>query len=293
MPPLSEFLRTWTLDPWALGLLLAAGGLYAWGLVRAARAGVRWPLWRVAAFFVLGLGSYAVVNFGFLGAYSAELRWAFSVRISLLLFVVPAGMALGLPMGLARVAMRPGRLRTRLGALARRPLALFANSAVAPILGLVILSMMLTPLAGITRIDPVWEGLLSVTIPLLGLLMVLPMVEERSRVSTALIMLQFVFAFIELLADAIPGLLMRLSPAIFDGVAARAGGGPSWFPPALRDQQIAGDWLWFIAEIMDLPVMILMFVRFAKVDKGERKVLDEMSDEQMDELNAAHLHLRN
>jgi putative membrane protein len=292
MPPLNELLGTWSLDLWALGLLLAAGGLYSLGLARAARAGVRWPLWRVAAFFGLGLGMYAVVSFGFLGTYSPELRWAFSVRIALLLFVVPAGLALGLPLGLARLTMRPGRLRTWLGAVASRPLSVFSNSAVAPVVGLLVLSMMLTPLAGITRINPALEGLLSIAIPLLGLLMVLPMVEEKTRVSTALIMLQFVFAFIELLADAIPGLLMRLSPGIFDGVAALTGSHPVWFPSAVRDQQLAGDSLWFIAEIMDLPVMILLFIRFAKSDKGERKVLDELTDEEMDQLNATHLHLR-
>lgn len=291
MPVLSEFLRTWSFDPWALLFLLAAGGLYAFGLRRASQGGIRWPLWRVAAFFILGLGSYAAISFGFLGTYSTQLRWAFSIRIALLLFVVPAGLALGLPLGLARVTLRPGRLRRVLATVVRTPIRLLSNSAVAPIIGLVVLSMMLTPLAGITRMSPLWEGLLGIVIPLLGLLMVLPMVEEKTRVSTALIMVQFVFAFIELLADAIPGLLMRLSSTIFDGGAALSSARPAWFPSALADQQLAGDWLWFIAEIMDLPIMILLFVRMAKSDKGERKVLDELTDEQMAELNDAHLRL--
>lgn len=292
MPPWGVFLGTWSLDLWALALIAAAGGLYGWGLVRAAAAGVRWPAWRAAAFYVLGLGLYAFVNLGFLGTYSPQLRWAFSVRIAMMLFVVPAGLALGLPVSLARQAMRPGRLRTFLAAAARRPMNLFANSAVAPVVGLVVLSMMLTPLAGISRLSPMLEGLLTLAIPLLGLLMVLPMVEEKTRVSTALIMLQFVFAFIELLADAAPGLVMRLTPNVLDGAGALSGPVPGWFPDALRDQQLGGDFLWFIAEIMDLPVMILLFVRFSKSDKGERKILDELTDEQMDELNAAHLHLR-
>ena len=292
MPALDTFLGTWSLDLWALCFLLAAGGLYAWGLLRASRAGSHWPLWRIAAFYVVGLGSYATVSFGFLGTHSLELRWAFSIRIALLLFVVPAGLALGLPLGLAKVAIRPGRLRSILAAVARRPVRLFSNSAVAPVLGLVVLSMMLTPLAGITRMSPLWEGLLGMAIPLLGLLMVLPMVEEKTRVSTGLIMVQFVFAFIELLADAIPGLLMRLSPTVFDGAAALGGARPAWFPTALADQQLAGDWLWFVAEIMDLPVLILLVVRMAKSDRGERKILDELTDQQMDELNAAHLHQR-
>ncbi len=292
MPTLGDFLGTWSLDPWALGFILALGGLYSWGLSRASRVGVSWPLWRIACFYIAGLGCYAAISFGFLGTYSLELRWAFSIRIALLLFVVPSGLALGLPLGLARLTIRQGRVRRVLTALVRKPVQLFSNSAVPPILGLVVLSMMLTPLAGITRMSPLWEGLLGIGIPLLGLLMVLPMVEEKSRVSSALIMLQFVFAFIELLADAIPGLLMRLTPTIFDGAAAVGGARAGWFPSALVDQQLAGDWMWFIAEIMDLPILILLLVRLSKSDKGERKILDELTDEQMAELNAAHLHLR-
>ncbi|MDO5751500.1 cytochrome c oxidase assembly protein [Arthrobacter sp.] len=292
MPTLGDFLGTWSLDAWALGFILALGGLYAWGLATASRVGVSWPLWRIASFYIVGLGCYAAISFGFLGTYSLELRWAFSIRIALLLFVVPSGLALGLPLGLARLTIHQGRVRRFLAALVRKPVQLFSNSAVPPILGLLVLSMMLTPLAGITRMSPFWEGLLGIGIPLLGLLMVLPMVEEKTRVSSALIMLQFVFAFIELLADAIPGLLMRLTPTIFDGATVVGGARASWFPSALADQQLAGDWMWFIAEIMDLPILILLLVRLAKSDKGERKILDELTDEQMDELNAAHLHLR-
>lgn len=293
MPPLGLFLGSWSFDPWAMAFVVAAGGLYLWGLVRAYRAGVSWPVWRVLAFYFLGLGLYACVNFGFLGSYSPELRWAFSLRIALLLFVIPAGLALGLPAALARVAIREGTLRRGLARLTRWPMRVFSNSAIAPIIGLVVLSMFLTPVAGIARISPSIEGALSVAIPLLGLLMVLPLVEERSRISTALIMLQFVFAFIELLLDAVPGLVMRLSGGILDDLGTAAINAPTWFPTPLGDQQLGGDFLWFIAEIMDLPVLILLFIRFARSDRGERKVLDELTDAQMDELNAAHLNQRN
>jgi len=292
MPPLGVFFGTWSFDPWALALLLFAGALYGVGLVRASRIGKRPPLWRILSFYLLGLGSYAAINFGFLGTYSPELRWAFAVRIALMLFVVPSGMALGLPIGLARDTLRPGRVRNTLNRWGRWPMKFFSNTAVAPVVGLVVLSMFLTPLAGITRITPWAEGSLTILIPLLGLLLILPITEERTRTSSALIMLQFVFAFIELLADAIPGIVLRINDHVLDGVAFASGAHPGWFPNPLRDQQIAGDWLWFIAEAADLPIMILMFVRFSKTDKGERKVLDEMTDDEMDALNEAHLRLR-
>ncbi|WP_427018579.1 cytochrome c oxidase assembly protein [Pseudarthrobacter sp. P1] len=292
MPPLNAFLSTWSLDPWALALLLAAGTLYGVGLAKSARAGTAFPLWRVLAFYLLGLGSYAWVSFGFLGSYAAELRWAFSVRLALLLFVVPMLLALGLPLGVARAALRNPGVRARLSGLSRWPLKFFGNSAVAPVVGLLVFSMLLTPLAGFARLDPVVEALLGVAVPLLGLLLVLPITEAGTRTTTSLLMLQFVFAFIELLADAVPGVALRLNTSILDHAAAPTSLLPGWFPNPLRDQQLAGDWLWFICEAADLPIMILLFIQFARTDKGERKVLDAMSDDEMDALNAIHLRSR-
>jgi hypothetical protein len=136
------------------------------------------------------------------------------------------------------------------------------------------------------------EGLLTIGVPLLGLLLVLPITEAGTGTTTSYIMLGFVFAFIELLADAIPGILLRLNDFVLDGAGAVPGLHPGWFPNPLRDQQLAGDWLWFICEAADLPIIILLFMRFSRTDKRERQVLDEMSDEEMDALNAAHLRQR-
>jgi putative membrane protein len=48
--------------------------LYAAGVWRIHRSGARWPVSRTLLFVVAGLGSWAVVSFGFLGSYSEELR---------------------------------------------------------------------------------------------------------------------------------------------------------------------------------------------------------------------------
>jgi cytochrome c oxidase assembly factor CtaG len=289
MPPLGEFFGSWSLDPWALALIVLAGAAYALGLLRVRASGGSWPLWRIAAFYLLGLGSFAAISFGFLGTYSTDLRWAFSVRLALLLFVVPLLLALGLPLGLARAAISNQDVRRRLGAIGRWPLKIFGNAVIAPLVGLLVFSAMLTPLAGFARLSPLVEGLLTVGIPLLGLLLVLPLTEAGTRTTTSYLMLGFVFAFIELLADAIPGILLRLNDSVLDHAGAVLGQHPAWFPNPLRDQQLAGDWLWFICEAADLPIIILLFISFSKTDKRERQVLDEMSDEEMDALNAAHL----
>ncbi|AJT42964.1 hypothetical protein UM93_07470 [Psychromicrobium lacuslunae] len=265
---------------------LFLGGSYLWAVRSVAE---RWPLRRTAMFFLLGLASYLWVSCGFLGSYAEELRWAFSIKLALLLFVVPLLLALGKPLTLARLAFPRGRTRTVLARLTRRPLAFFGNAVVAPILGLLLFSMMLTPLAGTLRLNAPLDQGLTVLLPLVGLLMVLPVAEAGGKALNGLIVLQLLFAFIELLLDAVPGVFLRLSNTVLDGAAPFSGAQPPWFPNPLRDQQLAGDWLWFIAEAADLPLLILMFMRFATMDKRERAAVDELSDEEMEALSEAHL----
>lgn len=286
MPSLAEFLGVWTFDPWALLTALLLGVSYLWAVRSLAEP---WPLRRSAMFFLLGLGSYLWVSCGFLGSYAETLRWAFAIKLALLLFIVPLLLALGKPLTLARLAIPAGRARELLGRFTRRPLAFFGNAVVAPLLGLLLFSMMLTPLAGTLRLNAPLDQGLTVLLPLIGLLMVLPVAEAGGKALNGLIVLQLLFAFIELLLDAVPGVFLRLSTTVLDGAAPLSGSHPLWFPSPLRDQQLAGDWLWFIAEAADLPLLILMFMRFAKMDKRERAAVDELSDEEMEALSEAHL----
>ncbi len=289
MPPLGEFFSTFSFDPWAAGLLAVLGIAYGWGLRAAAANGHRWVGWRIASFYALGLGLFAVISFGFLGTYSAQLRWAFSIRLALMLFVVPILLSLGEPLGLAKAALANTPAAEHLAKAAHWPMRFFGNAVVAPLVSVVIFSMMLTPLAGIARIDPFIEGLLTVFVPLLGLLLVLPVTEAGTRTTTSIMMLEFVFAFIELVADAVPGILLRLNEHVLDGRGPLGIPLPGWFPNPLRDQQLAGDWLWFICEVADVPIIVLMFMRFSRTDKRERADVDAISDEEMDRLSAEHL----
>lgn len=289
MPPLEIVLTAWQSDWTALAMISVSGLLYALGVRAAAAQGQRWPVWRTLAFYLLGLGSLVVLTCGFPGVYSSQLRWAFTLKISLLLFVVPLLIGLGRPISLARAAL-PARGVAGLDAgLSHRLVRLVSNSMAAPLIGLALFSTFLTPAFYALRADPVSEALLTLGVPLLGLLMALPIIEEADfHRSSAFITLELVFVFIELLIDAIPGILLRLNGQVLDHVlTVRA---PlAWFPDALRDQQLAGDVLWFICEIVDLPLIILMFIRFARSDKREARGFDALTDQQLDELNEQHL----
>jgi len=290
VPPLEVVVGAWQIDWAALVLIVASGMLYGLGVRTAAANGRRWPWWRTAAFYLLGLGSLTVLTCGFPGVYSAELRWAFTLKISLLLLVVPLLIGLGKPITLARAALPPAGI-TRLNAtLSHRLVRFFSNSMAAPLLGLALFSTFLTPFFYTLRTDPVAEAVLTVGVPLLGLMMALPIIEEADfHRSSAFITLEFVFVFIELLIDAVPGILLRLNGQVLDHVTTVAASGAAWFPGALRDQQLAGDLLWFICEIVDLPLIILMFMRFSKSDKREARSFDDLTDQELADLNAEHL----
>ncbi|MET3206783.1 cytochrome c oxidase assembly factor CtaG [Arthrobacter sp. UYEF6] len=172
--PFDVVLGAWRVGWAALILIVSAGVLYGLGVRTAMANGRRWPWWRTAAFYLLGLGSLTVLTCGFPGVYSADLRWAFTLKISLLLFVVPLLIGLGNPSPWARAALRTAGLVRLNTVLSHRVVRFFSNSLAAPLLDLALFATFLTPFFFTLRTDPVAGALLTVGVPLLGLLMALP-----------------------------------------------------------------------------------------------------------------------
>ena len=250
---------------------------------------MKWKAWHTIAFYLLGLGSYAWIEFGFLGTWSVELRWAFTTRIAFLLFAVPALVSLGQPVKLARAAVSgaPARVLERI--LNSWPVRLMGNAMFAPIVALAGFSLFLTPFAAALRLDPGWEAAITLGVPLVGLLMVLPITDSGLVRTSLFITAEFLLAFVELVLDAIPGILLRLNEAVLDHAATITANLPAWFPNPLHDQHLSGDFLWFIAEIADVPVLIVLFIRWIHTDRREAKSMDDLTDEQMEQLTQEHL----
>lgn len=292
MPSVAVFLSTWRLDVVALVVIVLAGGLYLAGVSRAGRRGIHWPLMHTLAFVGLGLGSFAVVEFGFLGAYSHDLRWAFTTRVALLLFAVPACVAAGRPIGLLRASLGDtgvGRLEWM---LRTRLLTLFGNAIFATIFSAAVFCLFLTPIAWVLRGTAALDATMGIVVPLLGLIMVLPIVENAAGRTSLFITVEFLLAFVELIIDAVPGIVLRLNDAILDHapiIGPAVASAASWWPNPVHDQHLAGDALWFIAEIADVPILVLLFVRWTRSEKREEKKFDELSDEQLDALTREHL----
>jgi putative membrane protein len=271
---------------------LALAILYGVGVVVVRRKGERWSGWLVAAFYLLGIGSFIAVDFGFLGRYSHDLRWAFSTRTALLLFVTPALLALGRPVTLARRALGPRGVDRIDRFMAARVIKFLGNAVVEPFVTVLIFAVFLTPIAGVLRLSPFGQAGVTILIPAIGLLLVLPLIEYSSHRSAFFVTVEFLLAFVALIIDAIPGIVIRLSGTVLDGLGSASGARPDWYPNPLRDQQLSGDLLWFIAEAADVPVLIILFIRWIRVDRKEAKSYDDLSDEEMDALTQEHLRQR-
>lgn len=290
MPPWDVVGSSWTLNWAALSLLIPAAVLYARGLAGARRQGLSWPVWRTVFFYALGLGSFSYLSFGFPAVYSHDLRWVFTLKITGYLFVVPLLVGLGKPLTLARNTLGPAGVARLEAFLVQRLMRWLGNTIVAALLGLALFTVFLTPLFYPLRTSLAADVVLTVAVPAMGLLMTVPIMEEGAKAAVnALIVVEFIFVFIELVVDAVPGIMMRMVPQVFDGATLPLLNHPGWMPGPLRDQQLAGDLLWFVAEIVDLPLILLMFVRFSRSDQREARSFDELSDDQLAELTREHL----
>lgn len=289
MPSAATFFDTWRFDPVATGVLVLALIAYGWAVLRLHRLDTPWSPWATAGFVLAGLGSYAVISLGFLGAESRDLRWAFTTRVALLMLVVPGLILLGRPLDLASRALAPGPSARLQRVLMSGPVRLLGNAIVAPVFACAVFVVFLTPIAGAWRTSAVAEGATGVLAPVVGLLFVLPIVAHGALRSEVFLAGEFLFAFFELVLDAIPGLVLRLSDHVLDGVTALLGRPEAWFPRPLTDQHWSGDFLWAIAEVADLPILVALFVRWARTDRHRAGALDELSEDEMAELMRAHL----
>ena len=289
MPSVAEFFATWSFDLVSLLVLIATGTAYIVLLTMLKKRGQTWPLWRILAFFILGLGAYAFVEFGFFGTYRLELRWAFTTRIALLLYAVPLLLSLGRPLELARAA-RTDASRARFDKfLESWPIRLVSNAIFAPLFALAFFMLFVTPLSAAMRTTHVWQNAITVGAFLMGQLMLFPMLQRKEHRTEIFMVAEFLLAFAELMLDAIPGVVLSISNTVLDGAARVAGHVPDWFPTPLADQHFSGNLLWMIAEGADIPILVLLFIRWGHQDKKAAKSIDDLTDAEFEALTNAHL----
>jgi cytochrome c oxidase assembly factor CtaG len=262
---LPRFLETWRLDSVSLAAVVLLGALYAAGVRRRRRAGGDWPLWRSAAFAVLGLGTIVLATMSALAVYDEVLFWPAAVQNIMLDLIAPLGLALGDPLGLTTWSPRSLRLLTY-------PLVSSALVLVSE------LTIYFTPyFASALRSDAVRQ-LMHLQLLLTGCLFVLPMLtgqEMLPRWCTHPVRAALVF--LDGLFDSVPGIVVMTSGTLVAGHWYTAHH-PVWAGDLHHDQMIGGGLMLVIAELVSLPFLLAVFAQWWRIERTKTVELDARLD---------------
>jgi putative copper resistance protein D len=268
----------WTVDPavLALAVLVAAGYLAA--VVRVRRAGGTWP-WGRACCFATGVGLMTLAGLWWVGVYSRVLFWDFTVQVLLLLLVAPMLLAWGKPLTLAaRTGGRLGRAVERVRGAG--PFRVASHPAFGPLLvPIVIFAIYFTGLLAAAQEHAAVGAILRIMLVLVGFVVALPLAGDEQASSTTSLAIAggMFFGVIELLLDAVPGIFVRLghsvlAPGYYENLHR------GWGPSPIADQHLGGTILWTVAEVVDLPFLVMLVARWIKVDAEEAARIDRELD---------------
>jgi putative membrane protein len=270
-PVPSGLFTHWTVQPIAIAIAVVLALGYLRGLRRLRERNRPWPAWRTAI-FALGLLVLIWASCGFAQVYNDSLYWVWTAQTLTLWLVVPILVLSGHPVQLARAL---GGTDSRVDRLLR---SRFARVIGNPLVGPALVPL----LSGVLFFGPVpqWSissapagWLLQLGLLVVGALMVLPLVGLDEDASSLAVGLSLAIGSFELVLDALPGVLLRLHTGLVTGwFDARAI--HSWTPVALRDQQSAGAVLWCIAEVIDLPFLVLVYRRWLRADARDAARVD-------------------
>ncbi|WP_329130690.1 cytochrome c oxidase assembly protein [Streptomyces sp. NBC_01476] len=269
----SRFFASWQVDGFALAAVLLLGAAYAYGVRRRLRAGERWPLWRVLAFYVLGLGTLVIATMSALAVYDQVLFWPAAVQNILLDLFAPLGLALGDPLALASPA---GRLRR---AFASTPARVLTYPLVSSVLVLISeLTIYFTPYFSHALGNPGIRQLMHLQLLLTGCLFVLPMLSRQELlprwcshpVRAALV-------FFDGLFDSVPGIVVMTSGTLVAGhwytTHPR-----TWGPSVQHDQMLGGGLMITLAELVSLPFVLAVFFEWWRAEREKTAALDARLD---------------
>lgn len=275
-------LTAWSVQP--VAIVLAAGALIWYlRLVRSSRTGAGttatdptgigptcWPRRRTAA-FLTGLALLLVVSCGPPEVYGRTVYWVWVSQALALLLVVPLPLMCGEPVELSRQA-GPTGLVARL--VESRVGSAFTSPLVGPALVPVVCVAALFGAVPGWAAEHAWlSWLIQLALVLLGALIVLPLVSTNDRASSIAVGAAVAVGFVELLLDAVPGIVLRLSTKPVSGFFEHRSS-TAFAPPWLHDQQLGGAVLWCVAELLDLPFLALVFGRWLRADAREARAAD-------------------
>lgn len=276
----SSWFTSWRFD--AVGVVLALVLLvpYLWLLVAARRRGVSWPWWRIAAYLVMGVGTFVYVTCGVVGVYRQTFMWMFAAQVATIGTVTPVGLAVGDPLRLLAAARGPNTVihratRSRIGRVLTFPFVSFVLDLAG------ILAIFFTGYGGKAVTSTLVGTVLIVQLLVVGLLFVLPTLGDDLLPQWATPPVRTFLAFLDGVADAIPGILVMTANSFlipnfpgFSPAADALRGGLSH----TMDQKYAGGALLAVAEGIGVPMLAAVFIEWMRSDAAEARATDAELD---------------
>jgi putative membrane protein len=259
-------------------LILAMAISLGWYLRATKRCAEPWPVSRTV-WFCIGSVLVLLLGCGPAAHYARSVYWVWVSQVLALLLIAPLPLMTGQPIALAQLSGTANWLatagRSRLGRWLASPLV---GPALVPVL---CVGLLFGPLPGLAAAHLTVAWLVQLALIVLGSAIVYPLVSLEDSASSVAVGMAVAVGFVELLADAVPGIVLRLSThpvsSFFQNRLPLAGA-PSW----LHDQQIGGGVLWCVAELLDLPFLVLIFRRWVRADAREAAVIDAQLDAEAD-----------
>lgn len=276
---------SWTVDPWALAVIVVAGAAYLAGMRTVRRRGEQWPAGRAVLFCGLGLGFGVIATMSFVAVYYPVLFYIRAVQTVLVLLVVPLFLALGRPLSLiGAVSPRAGqRLRRIIGSRVARlvtfpPITTF-------VLVLTPFLVYFTPwyAAGFTSGLVAQLTRMALLAPGFVFFWTLLRVDPVPRAYPYVVTLWITAA--EVVGDAVLGIAVIASTGLLAGSYYHALARP-WGPTLATSQVLGGGVLWILGDIVGIPFLAAQLIQMIREDEADAQVVDAELDAQEAPLTA-------
>ncbi|GAA2871118.1 hypothetical protein GCM10010472_30600 [Pseudonocardia halophobica] len=278
-PPLTvaRVFGSWTVDPWVLVPLLAAGVAYVAGVRALKRKGIEWRRGRTVLWFV-GLGTIALSTGSVVGVYDNALFSMSAVQHMMLQMIAPAPLGLAAPVTLALRAMsgRPrkillGVVHSRYVRVVSHPLVAYLFFVISPFV------LIYSPLFQLSITNDWVHELVHLHFVLVGALLYWPLLGVDPLPNPMPWVMRLLLVIGLGPAHIVLGIPIMLRDSLiasdyFTRVAA------AWGTDALADQKVGGGLLWIFGDVVVLFLLAGMFVQWNRSEKREQRRVDRHLD---------------
>jgi cytochrome c oxidase assembly factor CtaG len=267
----------WSIDPFALAVLVLAGGGYAIGVRKIHRAGGTWSAGRTIAFCAGGVGLAFIATSSFLSVYGRELFYIRSFQTVLFLLGIPLFVMLGRPLSLV-IGASP-RLGQRLEALVTGRVARIATfpAITAFVLVLTPFVVYFSPWYAAGFHSGVVRELTYLALVLPGLVFFWTLLRIDPVPAQYPYIVALWVTAAEVVGDAALGLAVIADRTLIAGSYYHAVAWP-WGPSLASDQVIGGGTLWVFGDVIGLPFLAAILIAMIREDESEARSIDAQLD---------------